>query len=151
MWLETADKACIDQLNIDASLQSLPIFLAGCEHLLVLAGPTYTSRLWCVMELYTFVQMDGHREDILVELLGDREQLTTSLKSFDAGKARCFLDADRQGLWAVIEASFGTFDPFNKMVREIFNVASHQPADPTSAARTSHHETRMFETENAVV
>jgi hypothetical protein len=27
------------------------------------------------------------------------------------------LDSDRQRLWAVIEASFGSFDPFNKLVR----------------------------------
>ena len=39
-------KACIDQLDLDTSLACLPIFLTGCEHLLVLLGPTYTSRLW---------------------------------------------------------------------------------------------------------
>ena len=32
----------------------------------------------------------------------------------------CFLDRDKQGLWAVIEASFGTFAPFNAAVRGIF-------------------------------
>ena len=41
-------------------------------------------------------------------------------KAFDAGKARCFLDQDRQRLLAVIEASFGTFAPFNKLVRGMF-------------------------------
>ena len=42
-WL---DKACIDQLNISESLACLPVFLAGSKQLLVLIGPTYTSRLW---------------------------------------------------------------------------------------------------------
>lgn len=39
-------KACIDQENIDANLSSLPVFLAGCKQLVVLAGETYPSRLW---------------------------------------------------------------------------------------------------------
>jgi hypothetical protein len=43
VWL---DKACINQQKIDESLASLPVFLAGCENLVVLAGKTYTQRLW---------------------------------------------------------------------------------------------------------
>ena len=38
------DKVCIDQTNIQADLQCLPIFLAGCNLLLVISGSTYTSR-----------------------------------------------------------------------------------------------------------
>jgi hypothetical protein len=45
VWL---DKACIDQSNIDKCLEGLPIFLAGCRTLLILAGPTYATRLWCM-------------------------------------------------------------------------------------------------------
>ena len=52
------DKACIDQSNIQQSLACLPVFLAGCQTLLVVAGPTYCSRLWCVMELFAFVRSD---------------------------------------------------------------------------------------------
>ena len=54
--LTPQDKACIDQDNIDQALACLPIFLAGCQTLLVVAGTTYCSRLWCVMELFTFVR-----------------------------------------------------------------------------------------------
>lgn len=47
-----SSKACIDQLNIDQCLEGLPIFLAGCSTLLVLAGPTYATRLWvCAAQL----------------------------------------------------------------------------------------------------
>jgi hypothetical protein len=46
-----ADKACIDQSNIDQSLACLPVFLAGCSVLLVTPGPTYCQRLWCCMEV----------------------------------------------------------------------------------------------------
>ena len=40
-------QACIDQLlDIEGSLACLPVFLSGCQQLLILAGPTYTTRLW---------------------------------------------------------------------------------------------------------
>ena len=52
------DKACIDQNSIQQSLACLPVFLAGCQTLLVVAGPTYCSRLWCVMEIFTFARSE---------------------------------------------------------------------------------------------
>ena len=117
VWL---DKACIDQLNIEASLQSLPIFLSGCMQLLVLAGPTYTSRLWCVMELFVYVRMGGRYEDVIVKLLSRTDDINAALESLDASEAQCFRDSDRQRLLAVIEASFGTTKAFNKVVRGLF-------------------------------
>jgi len=43
VWL---DKACINQQMIDESLAALPVYLSGCKSLLVVAGATYSSRLW---------------------------------------------------------------------------------------------------------
>jgi len=121
IWL---DKACLDQANIDDALAGLPVFLAGCRQLLVLAGPTYTSRLWCVMELCVFLHMGGARGDVVVKLVGgNTTKLAQGLAHFDAAKAKCFLVRDRQRLLAVIETSFGTFAPFNMMVRGIFSRA----------------------------
>ena len=34
------------QAKIEEQLSCLPIFLAGCNALLVLAGPTYLERMW---------------------------------------------------------------------------------------------------------
>ena len=72
------------------------------------------------MELFVFVRMGG--KHIVVELLseGGADVLSIRMAHFDAGKAQCFLDGDKQRLWAIIEASFGTFEPFNKIVRDIF-------------------------------
>lgn len=39
-------QACITQNKIDEQLGSLPIFIAGCKTLVVLAGPSYLERLW---------------------------------------------------------------------------------------------------------
>jgi hypothetical protein len=118
IWL---DKACLDQRDITTSLAGLPVFLAGCKQLLVLAGPTYASRLWCVMEIFVFVRMGGNtKQDMVVRLLSGATDLAAALKKFDAGKAETYDPNDRERLWAVIEASFGTFDPFNKVVRDMF-------------------------------
>ena len=133
VWL---DKACLDQRDITASLAGLPVFLSGCKKLLVLAGPTYASRLWCVMEIFVFVRMGGKQSDMVVRLLSGTTDLAPALLKFDAGKAETFDPNDRERLWAVIEASFGTFDPFNKVVRDMFGEklqrgrSSHFKASP---------------------
>ena len=117
IWL---DKACIDQGNIEASLSVLPVFLSSCKELLILPGSTYATRLWCVMEIFVFVQMGGERERAVILPLTDDADLLGNLVRFDAGKAQCFLPGDRHKLLATIEASFGTFHPFNKIVSGIF-------------------------------
>merc|ERR1712186_157293 len=61
VWL---DKYCIDQQNIDDDVRCLPIFLSGCQELLVLHGRTYLSRLWCIVEVFTFVHMGGNPSQI---------------------------------------------------------------------------------------
>jgi len=53
VWL---DKACLNQLNIEAQLACLPIYLSGCSSLVVLAGATFTERIWCVLEVFTFLR-----------------------------------------------------------------------------------------------
>ena len=72
------------------------------------------------MELFTYVRMGGKESNIVVQLLGDGQAIRGSLVTLDVSKANCFVDADRQRLLAVIEATFGTFSPFNKLVRELF-------------------------------
>ena len=127
LWL---DKACIDQNNIDQSLACLPIFLSGCQNLLIVAGPTYCSRLWCVMEIFTFLRMGGERERIELKLIANpgqdqaaaKRELAAQLGTFNASKAQCYKQEDRQRLLAVIEAGFGDFDEFNKGVREVFKL-----------------------------
>ena len=73
------DKACIDQNNIKQLLACLPVFLAGCQTLLVVAGPTYCSRLWCVMELFTFAR--SKRLAIHIRTSPDRARARLSIRS----------------------------------------------------------------------
>ena len=112
------DKACIDQTSIDANLAALPVFLSGCESLLVLAGATYPSRLWCIVELFVFLRVGHSRDRIDIRPLGD-EDVEAMIATFDANKARCFLEHDRERLLAVVEAGFGDIYAFNQSVKAL--------------------------------
>ena len=145
LWL---DKACIDQTNIDQSLACLPIFLSGCQTLLIVAGPTYCSRLWCVMEIFTFLRMGRAKERIELRLISNpgqnqaaaKRELAAQLATFNAAKAECFKQEDRQKLLAVIEAGFGDFQDFNQDVRTVFLRGLHR----LSSSRGRSSLTRLF-------
>ena len=111
-------------------INCLPIFLTGCQSLLIVAGPTYCSRLWCVMEIFTFMRMGGTRERIEVKMImhkdladpaAAKKVLKRQFATFDAAKAECFLPKDKHRLLAVVEAGFGDFKVFNQHVRSIFD------------------------------
>ena len=121
LWL---DKACIDQQRIDESLAALPVYLSGCKELLIVVGPTYTRRLWCVMELFVFVQMGGSMERVTALALPGKE-VQRELATFDAAQSQCFKADDRERLLGIIEGAFGDFGVFNAKVRRIFHKRSN--------------------------
>jgi hypothetical protein len=118
------DKACLNQSKLDEDLACLPVFLGGCSKLVVIAGPTYTSRMWCVVELFVFLHMGGKASNIELVLLGSgadaEKEVTESFASFDARSASCFKKEDEGRLLTMIEAGFGGLDKFNAKVRCIF-------------------------------
>ena len=50
-WL---DVACFDQADISNSLKVLPVNIQACDKVLVLCGPTYCHRLWCIWEVRVY-------------------------------------------------------------------------------------------------
>lgn len=121
LWI---DKFCIDQKNIKADLRGLPIFLAGCNDLLVLSGSTYTSRLWCCGELFIYVNMldeDDSRGLPAVIMLGadsdEHERVRQSWENFDASTCKCFDKNDKERILAVIKCYPGGIQGFNAHVR----------------------------------
>ena len=112
----------------------MPVYLSGCRTLLILPGPTYCSRLWCVMEIFTFLFMGGKLDRVEIRALsasndarrtstdGERNlhDLKQQFATFDAEKAQCFLPSDKHRLLAVVEAGFGDFKEFNTRVRTAF-------------------------------
>ena len=119
LWL---DKVCIDQNNIDQSLACLPIFLSGCQTLLIVAGPTYCSRLWCVMEIFTFLRMGGTQDRLIVYKID--ENVSNVLAHFNASQAECYHRRDRDRLLAIIESGFGDLTIFTKMMRGMLTAKS---------------------------
>jgi len=122
------DKCCIDQNNIDHDLRCLPIFLSGCKRMVVFCGPSYLSRLWCIMELFTFVHIGrglGKIDFELVQRPGFEEEdlraVERGFEDFDAERCRCFHEEDKERMRTIIKAAFGATAGFNKVVREIFN------------------------------
>jgi len=145
------DKCCIDQNNIDQDLRCLPIFLSGCRSLVVFAGPTYLSRLWCIMELFTFAHM--HRGSDAIEITcvciegqteADLGVIKNSFSAFDAAHCKCHLPEDKARLLRIICTAFGNLEEFNAAVRRIFDdvgkrqiVLQHDDELPSSAEPSS--------------
>ena len=149
IWL---DKACIDQDDIDGSLACLPVFLAGCKTLLVLPGVTYCQRLWCCMELFTFVHIGGTIEGIEIlplvsgatpeERASKADAVCRSLLTFNAARASCFKLDDKHKLLAVVECGFGSLAAFNRVVQRL--VEQYLPFTDDGTLRLSKIAERGF-------
>ena len=144
VWL---DKACIEQDDIDANLMCLPVFLASCSTLLVVFSPTYLERLWCVTEIFVFLQMGGTRDQIEL-LLSDQPEraegastrgaaaerdeplppldVRRAIESFDVRRASCFRLDERERLLTVIEVGFGGLGIFNEVLSQLLAGALRQ-------------------------
>ena len=89
--LSTVSQACIDQDgDINASLRALPIFLLASRYFVVFIGESYFSRMWCVLELFTFLKMGASLDRVkLVALHGTRDQALERIHTFDVRGASC--------------------------------------------------------------
>ena len=76
-----------------------------------------------VMEVFTFVQMGGDATRITTLPFGaDKKEEQANfdrLRDLDVGKSECFKIEDKERLFAVIEASYGTTSAFNKAARRV--------------------------------
>ncbi|CAE7242714.1 unnamed protein product [Symbiodinium sp. CCMP2592] len=122
------DKCCIDQNDIEADLRCLPIFLSGCSELVVFCGPTYLSRLWCIVELFTFVHIGGNLHEInIIPVLRrgheheDRQKLKASFLNFDVMDCDCFNQEDKEKMLDIIQTAFGDLAKFNDAVKAILD------------------------------
>ena len=120
MWI---DEACVDEQRVSLSLAGLPVCLAGSKQLLVLLGPSLTTRLWALIELYTFLKMGVSADRVCVLPLASMtsERMRESIDQFDVHMARCFLENDRQHILSIIEAGFGGSHRFNERLRLMLN------------------------------
>jgi len=123
LWL---DKLCINQKDIKADLACLPVFLAACAGMLIIAGPTYTSRLWCCVELFVYWQMSvsehGQRLPEIIELGADatRRHGHETWARFDAWECQCAFATDKARIFKVIRTFPGGIVAFNEYVSKTF-------------------------------
>jgi hypothetical protein len=123
LWL---DKCCIDQTDIETNLRCLPVFLSGCKELVVLCGPTFLSRLWCILELFTHYHMGlGTYRPTMVRVLredlreADAQEVQKQADYFDVLQCSCSSPHDAQKIMDVILAAFGSPDAFNEVIRGV--------------------------------
>merc|ERR1712151_1164875 len=134
------DRCCIDQSRIEIDLRCLPVFLMGCRRLVVLCGPTYLSRLWCILEIFTWVQMGGCPEDIeliYVMRVGceveDERSIEDAFLNFDARQCQCSVASDKRRMLAIVELAFGSFDAFNMQVQCITRQVARKLTVPSQS------------------
>merc|ERR1712151_1344766 len=123
VWI---DKVCIDASDIERDLRCLPVFLSGCQKTVVLCGTTYLSRLWCMIELFTFVQMGRSLKNLEFEIVlrkdnqyQDMREVERTIDEFNAEKCSCFNFRDKERILCIILAAFGSIDAFNQVARGI--------------------------------
>lgn len=135
LWI---DKCCIDQRDIAADLRCLPIYLSGCRKLVVLIGETYLSRLWCIIELFSFVHMGRSLDCIEFIPVGcsptSQSPLNNSVACFDANQCECFDPKDKDKMLQIICAAFGDVDNFNNIVKQTLRRAA---ADSRSGSEST--------------
>ena len=114
LWL---DRICLSVSNLEQTLPLLPVFIIGSKSLVMITGPAYSTRLWTILELFVFFQCNQQdTERAIVLPIGDVD-VASMLSSFDARRASCAVQEDRDTLLGLIEANFGDLRMFNKMVR----------------------------------
>ena len=119
IWL---DQACLEQNRITESMALLPVFLAGCNSFICLPGAYYTSRLWCVLEIFVYLHISASPEAVFVLPLDENDsKLRASLQHVSTADLECSVESDREYLLAVIEATYGQFEPFDRLVRGILH------------------------------
>jgi len=139
----------------------LPLFLAGCRSLVVLAGPTYFERLWCILEIFTFVYMGGSVDRVTfvpltkqtkermstgeleetseIERRLEHEQLLKQFRRFDASQAKCANPEDLDRLLGIVETACGSLDAFSRIVRETFEPRAEASFNEFHIARRRSH------------
>lgn len=128
VWLDTM---CMDLSDMETSVLCLPVFLSGCNELVLLMGPSFTSRLWCVVEIFVFLRMGGQHAQIHTHAFGHafgsetrlhhRDARLKEMASFKASQARCESRVDRETLLAIIETGLGGLQPFNVLIRQVLS------------------------------
>ena len=75
-----------------------------------------------------------------VDRVEEAGAIKAALAQFDAAQAQCTLARDRHRILAVIETAYGTVEPFNELVRDLFasKLAAPSASDASSQSASSY-------------
>merc|ERR1712217_189629 len=100
-----------------------------------MGGKTYLSRLWCVVEIFTFVHMGGDPGKVTIMKIleggNEHDDLTAieySIERFDAGECDCFNPEDKEKMVRAIRTAFGDTSNFNDAVRSLLDDIGFLPS-----------------------
>ena len=135
------DRVCVHPAFREESLQCVPVYVHACHGMLVLCGPTYFARLWCVWELYTMFAfakapslmvavLRGRGEDAWADEAADDggsggsggaalRVMQRRLERFSLADAHCFDPNEERQLRAAINAAPGGVPAFQATVRSL--------------------------------
>ena len=112
-----SDRLHLNHIDVGSVLYIALVYippLAPCE-------TTHAKRCVCATvggdQERVEIHLNAHPDEDQIEA---RRHLKEQFATFDAAKAQCFLESDRQHLLAVIEAGFGDFYDFNRIARNLF-------------------------------
>mmetsp|Transcript_20827 Transcript_20827/g.62292 ORF Transcript_20827/g.62292 Transcript_20827/m.62292 type:complete len:176 (+) Transcript_20827:1203-1730(+) len=91
----------------------LPVFVSSCRRMIVLSGPTYFSRLWCLMELFVFLQTGATLDRVELLAVKGSNFDDVTFQNVDVRRAQCHDPLERDRLLAVIEAGYGDLRSFS--------------------------------------
>tara|TARA_B100000768_G_C11224823_1_gene352250 strand:- start:42 stop:1037 length:996 start_codon:yes stop_codon:yes gene_type:complete len=137
------DKYCLNQGDIDNSVRMLPLYLCACRKMLILLGPSYMNRMWCMLELFVFTSCLScglfGKTDVQVERIAlDDAQLAELANDFSIRNCRCYRDGDKQTILGVVETGAGDgILGFNSAVRMLINSEDGPEVVPTSKTKGS--------------
>ena len=135
------DKYCLDHDDIDNSVRMLPLFLCACRKMLILLGPSYMSRMWCMLELFVFTSCLScglfEKSDVRVERIGLADARLVELAgAFSMRNCTCYRDGDKQTILGVVETGAGDgVMGFNTAVRTLVNVETGVEVVPTNKTK----------------
>lgn len=116
------DVLCADPSLMPCELLAhLPVYMAQCHRLLLLASPSLSDRLWCVTELYLWRAMGGRLEDVDIALVrtdADGRQATSA--AFDTFHISFAATADREVAHVLARVvDIATVGRFNRSIRDV--------------------------------
>lgn len=132
VWL---DKYCIDQTDIQNQVKRLPFSVIASQKFCILLGPSYVTRAWCLLELFMFLSAREagifKDDDVSIKNL-DELGRTSFIKDFDSANAMCYVEGDRQRIFATIDSAADGKTGFDMVVHSFADELNRGEESPMS-------------------